>query len=81
MMTHDDLRAMLAECEELIANDRQELAKIQAKERRDIADCVATKTSMPNNHWVGRVKLENKITALLKLRETLTDVLGIQYGP
>jgi len=48
-----------------------ELAAARAKEERDIANCVATKTAMHEHYWQERDRLERKLRATQSLLEVL----------
>ena len=48
---------------------KAELDEAIAKERRDIADCVARHASMPDNYWQPRYRLEEKLRVADKMVE------------
>jgi hypothetical protein len=65
--------------EEFAQDCRAELPKAEAalaaqieRDRAQIADCVATKSSMPEHYWHPRYRLEEQVRALRKLIEALS---------
>jgi hypothetical protein len=50
---------------------QKELDAMKAKEAKDIANCVATKSSMAEHYWQPRDKLERKLRATQALLEVL----------
>lgn len=50
-----------------------EVHRLQAKERADIANCVATKTSMPEHYWQPRHKAEERLRSARRLLEAIME--------
>jgi len=48
-----------------------ELDAVKAKEKKDIANCVNTKSSLAEHYWQPRDKLERKLRATQALLEVL----------